>query len=104
GLSLHGYPGWSPTDELPTIEESLNGINNGPGRVEIIMDPGTMWKYSGGGFTILQLIIEEVTGEKFEDYMQTEILNPLGMTNSSYKIDERILNPSSLEYNDFGEQ
>ncbi|PCJ14321.1 MAG: hypothetical protein COB10_04540 [Planctomycetota bacterium] len=49
GLSLHGYPGWSPTDELPTIEESLNGKNNGPGRVEIIMEPGTRYKYSGGG-------------------------------------------------------
>ena len=46
GLSLHGYPGWSPTDDLPTIEESLNGKNNGPGRVEMIMEPGTKWKYS----------------------------------------------------------
>lgn len=104
GLSLHGYPGWSPKDELPTIEESLNGKNNGPGRVEIIMEPGTKWKYSGGGFSILQLIIEEITGKKFEVYMQEEILNPLGMTNSSYSIDENILNASSLEYNNFAEE
>jgi len=103
GLSLHGYPGWSPKDELPTIEQSLDGKNNGPGRVEIIMEPGTKWKYSGGGFSMLQLIIEEVTKQKFEDYMQTEILNPLGMTNSSYTIDEKILNSSSLEHNGFGE-
>lgn len=103
GLSLHGYPGWSPKDSLPTIEESLNGKNNGPGRVEIIMEPGTKWKYSGGGFSILQLIIEEVTKQKFEDYMQTEILNPLGMTSSSYTIDEKILNSTSLEHNGFGE-
>lgn len=103
GLSLHGYPGWSPDDTLPTIEESLNGKNNGPGRVEIILEPGTQYKYSGGGFTILQLIIEEVTGQKFEDYMQVEILNPLGMTNSSYKIDEKIMAASSLEYDRFGE-
>ena len=46
GLSLHGYPGWSPKDDLPSIEESLDGKNNGPGRVEIIMEPGTKWKYS----------------------------------------------------------
>ncbi|MGK0427901.1 MAG: CubicO group peptidase (beta-lactamase class C family) [Ulvibacter sp.] len=103
GLSLHGYPGWSPKDELPTIEESLDGKNNGPGRVEIIMEPGTKWKYSGGGFSILQLIIEEVTKQKFEDYMQAEILNPLGMTSSSYTIDEKILKSSSLEHNNFGE-
>ncbi|MFT5167457.1 MAG: CubicO group peptidase (beta-lactamase class C family) [Saprospiraceae bacterium] len=103
GLSLHGYPGWSPSDILPTIEESLEGKNNGPGGVEIIMEPGTKWKYSGGGYSILQLIIEEVTGEKFEVYMQGEILNPLGMTNSSYTIDEKILNSSSQEYDSFGE-
>ena len=103
GLSLHGYPGWSPKDTLPTIEESLNGKNNGPGRVEIIMEPGSRYKYSGGGFTMLQLIIEEVTGQKFEDYMQAAILNPLGMTNSSYKIDEKIMAASSLEYDRYGE-
>ena len=103
GLSLHGYPGWSPNDTLSTIVESLNGRNNGPGRVEIIMEPGTKYKYSGGGFTILQLIIKEVTGQKFEDYMQTEVLNPLGMTNSSYKIDDKIMTASSLEYDNYGE-
>ncbi len=103
GLSLHGYPGWSPKDKLPTIEESLDGKNNGPGRVEIIMEPGTKWKYSGGGFSILQLIIEEVTGQKFEDYMQAEILNQLGMMHSSYTIDATILKASSLEHNNFGE-
>jgi CubicO group peptidase (beta-lactamase class C family) len=104
GLSLHGYPGWTPSDELPTIEESLNGKNNGPGRVEMIMEPGTQWKYSGGGFSILQLIVEEVTGEKFENYMQTQILNPLGMTNSSYTIDKKIMKASSLEHSPFGEE
>lgn len=103
GLSLTGYSGWSPNDTLPSIEESLLGKNNGPGDVRIIMEPGTKWKYSGGGFTVLQLIIEEVTGQKFADYMQTEVLDPLGMKNSSYKIDAKILSTSSLEHNAFGE-
>jgi CubicO group peptidase (beta-lactamase class C family) len=103
GLSLHGYPGWSPSDTLPTIEKSLSGKNNGPGDVKLIMEPGTKWKYSGGGYTLLQLIIEEVTGQKFADYMQTEILNPLGMKNSSYTINNTILKASSLEHNVYGE-
>ena len=103
GLSLHGYPGWAPSDTLPTIEESLSGKNNGPGDVRIIMEPGTKWKYSGGGFTILQLIIEEVSGKKFAEYMQSEILDPLGMKNSSYLIDEKIIGASSLEHNTYGD-
>ena len=102
GLSLHGYPGWSPSDTLPTIEQSLNGINNGPGAVEIHFEPGSRYKYSGGGFTLLQLIIEEVTGQKFEDYMETEVLKPLGMHNSSYRIDDRIMAASASEYDSYG--
>lgn len=103
GLSLYGYPGWTSDDTLPTIEESLNGKTNGSGRVEIIAEPGTKYQYSGGGYTLIQLIIEEVTGKKFEDYMQKQILNPLGMTNSSFKIDERIRAASASEYDNFGE-
>lgn len=104
GLSLHGYPGWTPADVLPTIEESLSGKNNGPGDVRLILEPGTEWKYSGGGYTMLQLIIEEVTGQLFEDYMQEAVLNPLGMTNSSYKIDDKIMAQASLEYNNMGKK
>lgn len=104
GLSLHGYPGWSPKDKLPTIEESLNGKNNGPGRVEIIIEPGTKWKYSGGGYSMLQLIIEEVTKQRFEDFMQEQILAPLGMKNTSYTIDDSIMSNSSNEYDMFKEE
>lgn len=103
GLSLHGYPGWTPDDRLSTIEESLNGRNNGPGAVKIVNDPNTEYQYSGGGYTVLQLIIEEVTGEKFEDYMQAEILNPLGMYNSSYRIDDEMMQKASKEHNRLGE-
>ena len=101
GLSLHGYAGYSPKDKLPSIEESLSGSTNGSGDVRIREEPGTRYSYSGGGYTVLQLIVEEVTGRTFEAYMQQEILNPLGMTNSSYIIDEKILKNSSKEYNQF---
>ena len=103
GLSLHGYPGWTPEDVLPTVEESLNGKTNGSGAVEIIMQPGTRYQYSGGGYTVLQLIVEEVTGRSFADYMQTEILNPLGMINSSFDINEMIMAATATEYDNFGE-
>ncbi|MEM7375373.1 MAG: serine hydrolase [Bacteroidota bacterium] len=102
GLSLHGYPGWGPKDTLPTIEESLNGKNNGPGRVEIMIEPGTRYQYSGGGYSILQLIIEEVSGQTFEEYMQAEVLNPLGMHNSSFAIDDKIMAASASEYDNLG--
>jgi CubicO group peptidase (beta-lactamase class C family) len=85
GLSVDGYPGYSPDQPLPSLEESLSGHNRGAGEVRIVMEPGAQWRYSGGGYTLLQLIVEEVTGEAFCAYMQREVLEPLGMTHSSYE-------------------
>jgi CubicO group peptidase (beta-lactamase class C family) len=103
GLSLHGYPGWGPDDKLPTIEKSLSGATNGPGDVHLIMQPGTEWKYSGGGYTICQLLVEEVNGQKFADYMREQILRPLGMTRSDYTLTQEIMAGSSLAYDVWGE-
>lgn len=103
GLSLPSVSAGLSYDDLPTIEEWLSGKNDGLGPVEIIREPGTKWEYSGGGFGLLQLIIEEVSEQKFEDYMQSHIIDPLGMTNSSFKIDEKILARSATPYGRFGQ-
>ena len=84
GLSLHGYPGWPPGRPLPTIEESLSGRTNGAGDVRLILPPGTKWRYSGGGYTLLQMALEEVSGLDFPDFMWREVLSPLGMSNSGF--------------------
>lgn len=101
GLSVHGYPGFHPNDSLPTLEASLNG-ENGPIRdneaVKVILEPQTQFKYSGGGYTILQLVIEEITGQKFEDYMQVHVFEPLNMNHTSFRIDDSILNNSAKPY------
>lgn len=102
GLSLSSVSAGLSYDNLPTLEEWLNGKNDGLGPVEIILEPGTQWEYSGGGFGLLQLIIEEVSEQKFEDFMQAHIIDPLGMTNSSFKIDEKILARSAIPYGRFG--
>ena len=102
GLSLHGYPGWGPNDTLPSVEASLLGENNGPGDVRLIMKPGSKWKYSGGGYTISQLLIEEVSGQKFTDYMREHVLQPLGMNSSDYQISPSIVAHSSVAYDGWG--
>ena len=90
GLRLHGYPGFDPSEPLPTIEESLSGKTNGSGDVRVIMAPGTRWQYSGGGYTIAQLLAEEVTGSRFNDFMRQAVFTPLGMTSSSYVWDTMV--------------
>ncbi|WP_306232791.1 serine hydrolase domain-containing protein [Agrococcus beijingensis] len=71
-------------EQLPTLEESLSGDNGGGQSLRIEFEPGRGFHYSNAGYTLLQLMIEEVTGERFSDYMQAAILDPLGMTDSTY--------------------
>ena len=89
GLNSQDY---SPiaTRPLPSLEQSLSGESGGVNArrgsddVRITMAPGQQHSYSNGGYTLLQLAIEEVTGEPFARYMQREVLDPLGMTHSSF--------------------
>jgi len=99
GLSLHGYPGYLPGEEVPTIEESLRGESNA-GELVMIMEPATQWKYSGGGYTIAQLIVEEVSGQSFAEYLKTEVVDPLGMHSSDYRWTETVLAHVATPYDD----
>ena len=98
GLSLHGYPGFPPDQALPTVIESLNGATNGAGSVQLIMDPGTKWKYSGGGYTIAQLILEEITGRQFAESMREQILLPLGMNDSYFVWNQAVQSTAAVPY------
>ncbi|GAC1517221.1 MAG: hypothetical protein NVS1B4_16620 [Gemmatimonadaceae bacterium] len=89
GLSNNAYQGYSPDVKLPSLEESLSGRNDGVGDVRIVYPPGTRWAYSEGGFTLLQLIVEEVTQRGFAEYMRRSVLEPLGMTSSSFEWEPR---------------
>jgi CubicO group peptidase (beta-lactamase class C family) len=103
GLSLHGYPGFDPERPLPTLEASLSGETNGAGDVRVIVEPGTVWRYSGGGYTLAQLIVEEVTGESFADYVRGAVLEPLGMRHSDFTLTPETLAGSSVAYDGWGE-
>lgn len=83
-----GFLGFEEAQPLPTIEEELmqprDVMPGANGIVQVGAEPGSAWRYSGGGYLILQLLIEEVTQEPFNDYMQRAVLNPLGMTGSTF--------------------
>lgn len=83
-----GFLGFEEGQSLPTIEEELtqprDAMPGASGIVRAGAEPGAAWRYSGGGYLILQLLIEEVTQEPFNDYMQRAVLQPLGMTGSTF--------------------
>ncbi len=86
-----GYAGFAPGAKVQSIEESLtraaDASPRADGRVRVGLAPGTKWQYSGGGYTLLQLVIEEATGEPFESYMQRTVFQPLGMNRSTFAVD-----------------
>jgi CubicO group peptidase (beta-lactamase class C family) len=85
GLTIHGFPGYDREKEKPTIIQVLNGEKPANTMaVRSFEEPGKSLTYSGGGTTVLQLLITDVTGLPYEDFMQKEVLDPLGMTSSCY--------------------
>ncbi|MEJ7619052.1 MAG: serine hydrolase domain-containing protein [Pyrinomonadaceae bacterium] len=86
GLSVHGFPGYAVNEPVPTLVQILNGekpANTAAVRVEAV--PGSQWKYSGGGYTLMQLMMEDVTGQPFPQLMRETVLGPLGMNNSTFE-------------------
>ena len=86
-----GYAGFGPGEKVQTLEESLTKAADAPyaeGVARVGYEPGSQYRYSGAGYTLLQLLIEEVTGQSFQDYMQAEVLTPLGMKNSIFGLPE----------------
>lgn len=84
GLSTDGDVGVEPGMYVPTVEEALNGAILGAQALHVAYPPGEDYHYSSMGYTLLEIAMEEVTGESFASYMQREVLDPLGMVNSSY--------------------
>ena len=81
-----GFPGYKPGAPVPTLVQILNGekpSNVGP--VLFARPPFAAFKYSGGGVTLVQLLMSDVTKRPFEDVMRDLVLNPIGMTHSAYE-------------------
>lgn len=86
GMTVHGFPGYKSTDRLPTLEQVLNGTTpaNTPA-IYVDMPPGTQWRYSGGGYVVMQQLIEDVTGQPYSRFLKDAVLGPIGMSHSTFE-------------------
>jgi CubicO group peptidase (beta-lactamase class C family) len=98
-----GYNGFKNKDSIQTLEQSLtkakdadNGVS---GEIKVGIEPGSRWKYSGGGFTLLQLIVEERSGQTFNEFMTSNLFTPLNMTSSTYILNDSLNNRLCEFYN-----
>ena len=86
GLTVHGFPGYAVTDSIPTVVQVLNGTKPAnTAAVRVDTTPGAIWRYSGGGTTVMQQLLVDVTGTPFPTLMRELVLGPAGMTRSTYE-------------------
>lgn len=83
GFNVIGFDGYRHNEKVPSLIEMLNGLspaNNPPMKVEF--KPGERMSYSGGGYTVMQQLIEDLTGVPFAEFMDSTVFKPLEMSRS----------------------
>jgi CubicO group peptidase (beta-lactamase class C family) len=84
GMTVHGFPGYGEGERVPTTVEVLDGAGN-TAAIRVDTVPGSIWRYSGGGYTVMQYLLTEVAGMPFPEIMRTTVLEPIGMSESTYE-------------------
>ena len=84
GMTVSGFPGYPAGTPVPTLVQILNGAppSNTPA-IQSYEAPGGAYAYSGGGFTVAQLLIVEAGGKPYPDLLKTLVLDPAGMRQST---------------------
>jgi CubicO group peptidase (beta-lactamase class C family) len=82
-----GFPGYEAGATMPTLPQILDGLppaNTAPRAVRIEHEPGVAFRYSGGGYCVVQMLIEEATGRPFAEHVADDVLGPTGMERSTF--------------------
>ena len=86
GTTVHGFQGYTEDEAHISAIDVLNGSSTAnSSAVEVDTLPGTQWRYSGGGFTALQVAMEDVSSKDFPVLLEKLLFTPLGMTNSVFQ-------------------
>lgn len=106
GLSVPSAPMFPADGTLPTREQVLRGEAGDRGPVVVLHPPGSRWAYSGGGYVVLELLLEEAAGEPFAAYMQRAVFALLGMEMTTFSpatvIGEGVATPYDEQGNPVG--
>ena len=85
GTTVHGFPGYAAGAPLPTLVQILNGAKPAnTGGVHVNARPGSRWRYSGGGYQVVQYVMAERSKTPFAELMQAKVLKPLAMADSTF--------------------
>lgn len=86
GLTVHGFGGYSYQDDVPSTIQVLKGEDPAnSGRIYPDTIPGAMYKYSGGGYTVMQKMLSDITAKDFPVIIDEYVLSKIGMGSSTYR-------------------
>lgn len=86
GTTVHGFRGYRYTEPMPSLIQILNGeppANSPPIVVDLV--PGSRFRYSGGGYEVMDQALRDVTGATYPGFMRERVLEPIEMVSSTYE-------------------
>lgn len=86
GVNVPSFPGFKHEEEIPSLLEILQGSPIAKTQAIAVEHDDGQYRYSGGGYQVLEKMIEEVTGKLFDTYMESELLKPYGAKNSHFRV------------------
>jgi CubicO group peptidase (beta-lactamase class C family) len=95
GTTVIGYGGYGAHEDQPA--DALE-LSEDFAPVAVMREPGTARRYSGGGYVLLQMMVEDVTGEAFDDAVRRLVLDPLGMVHSGFDPDRLPTRSDAFNY------
>jgi CubicO group peptidase (beta-lactamase class C family) len=84
GLTVWGFPGYDNGDVIPSVVEVLDGMGN-TDPVRVFRQPGEASRYSGGGYTIMQLAVSDTENSDFAQSLKKNVLDQIGMSGSTFE-------------------
>ncbi|MAI36891.1 serine hydrolase domain-containing protein [Alteromonas sp.] len=105
GTTVHGFPGYAVGEAVPSLQQVLDGAKPAnTSAVLVDIKPGSQMRYSGGGTTVAQLALQDVTEEALPPMAQRLLFKPLGMTRSSFQqpISSQLAGNMATPYNGDG--
>ncbi|MDH5466932.1 MAG: serine hydrolase [Candidatus Aminicenantes bacterium] len=86
GLTVHGFRGYAQGEEIPSLRQVLDGEKPANSKaIRVDKEPGAGFRYSGGGYTVMQQLLIDLKGKPFPDIMRETVLDKLKMADSTYE-------------------
>ncbi|MBC8165647.1 MAG: serine hydrolase [Bryobacteraceae bacterium] len=86
GTTVHGFPGYAADAPVATAVQVLAGEKPAnTAKVIVDIEPGSTWRYSGGGYTVMQVLMSDVAKKPFAAILRESVLDRLEMTRSTFE-------------------